>query len=71
MNFSRSSFLIEPFVLSIITDWKGREDELGDVAVFSQDMKSTNVRIMMAFHPIMVDGDLVGTVYVGKEISAV
>ena len=71
MNFSRSSFLIEPFVLSIITDWKGREDELGDVAVFSQDMKSTNVRIMMAFHPIVVDGDLVGTVYVGKEISAV
>ena len=71
MNFSRSSFLIEPFVLSIITDWKGREDELGDVAVFSQDMKSTNVRIMMAFHPTMVDGDLVGTVYVGKEISAV
>ena len=71
MNFSRSSFLIEPFVLSIITDWKGREDELGDVAVFSQDMKSTNVRIMMASHPIVVDGDLVGTVYVGKEISAV
>ena len=71
MNFSRASFLIEPFVLSIITDWKGREDELGDVAVFSQDMKSTNVRIMMASHPIVVDGDLVGTVYVGKEISAV
>ena len=71
MNFSRASFLIEPFVLSIITDWKGREDELGDVAVFSQDMKSTNIRIMMASHPIVVDGDLVGTVYVGKEISAV
>ena len=71
MNFSRASFSIEPFVLSVIADWKGREDELGDVAVFSQSFKNTDVRVMMASHPIVVDSVLVGTVYVGKEISAV
>ena len=66
MNFSRASFSIEPFVLSVIADWKGREDELGDVAVFSQSFKNTDVRVMMASHPIVVD-----SVLVGKEISAV
>ncbi|MGP1471502.1 MAG: sensor histidine kinase [Schwartzia sp. (in: firmicutes)] len=71
MNFSRASFSIEPFVLSVISDWKGREDELGDVAVFSQPLKHTEIRVMMAAHPIVVDEVLVGTVYVGKEISAV
>lgn len=70
MNFSRSSFLIEPFVLDVIEDWKGREEELGDLAVFSQTLKKTEVRVMMAFHPIMVNGQLIGNVYVGKEISA-
>lgn len=71
MNFSRASFSIEPFVLGVIADWKGREEELGDVAVFSQTLKNTDVRVMMASHPIVVDTILVGTVYVGKEISAV
>lgn len=71
VNFSRSSFLIEPFVLDIIHEWRQNPIDEGDVAVFSRTVKHRPARIMMTMHPVIVEDELVGMVYVGKEVSAV
>jgi signal transduction histidine kinase len=68
LNFSRSSFFIEPFILDTIAGWKVAA---GDVAVFNK--KSDNgqeTNIMMTAHPIIVNGELQGMVYVGKDVTA-
>ena len=71
VNFSRSSYLIEPFVLDIINDWREDMHDDADVAVFSRTVKHRPVRIMMTAHPIIVEDEVAGMVYVGKEVSAV
>lgn len=71
INFSRSSILIEPFVLDIIEDWKDDELIIGEVMVFTREIKKRQVRVMMTSHPVELNGELLGVVYVGKEISAV
>ncbi len=71
VNFSRSSFFLEPFVLDIIKGWSEHEEELGDVAVFSQTIKGRAVRVMLTAYPIVIDEEQIGMVYVGKEVSAV
>lgn len=71
LNFSRSSFLIEPFVLDIIEDWKDDELMIGEVTVFTREIKKNTARVMMTAHPIELYGERLGMVYVGKEISAV
>ncbi len=71
VNFSRSSYLIEPFVLDIINDWREEMHDDADVAVFSRTVKHRPVRIMMTAHPIIVEDEVAGMVYVGKEVSAV
>ena len=68
LNFSRSSFLIEPFILDTIANW---QVSAGDVAVFNKkNDKGQDISIMMTAHPIVVNGDLQGMVYVGKEVTA-
>ena len=71
LNFSRSSILIEPFVLDIIEDWKDDELIIGEVMVFTREIKKRQVRVMMTSHPVELNGEILGVVFVGKEISAV
>ncbi len=71
VNFSRSSFFLEPFVLDIIKSWPNHEEEPGDVAVFSQTIKGRAVRVMLTAYPIVIEEEQIGMVYVGKEVSAV
>ncbi len=71
VNFSRSSFFLEPFVLDIIKSWPNHEEEPGDVAVFSQTIKGRAVRAMLTAYPIVIEEEQIGMVYVGKEVSAV
>ena len=71
LNYSRSSFLIEPFVLDIIEEWQDEEGSVGEVTMFTRDIKKKAVRIMMTAHPVMVQGEQLGMVFVGKEVSAV
>ena len=71
LNFSRSSILIEPFVLDIIEDWKDGELIIGEVMVFTREIKKRQVRVMMTSHPVELNGEILGVVFVGKEISAV
>ncbi len=68
LNFSRSSFLIEPFILDTIATWNVAA---GDVAVFSKkNDKGQETNIMMMARPIVVNGEVEGMVYVGKEVTA-
>ena len=67
LNFSRSSFMIEPFILDTISDWKVPE---GEVMVFSRLEKGKDTRLMMTSRAIVVNGENMGTVYVGKEVTA-
>ena len=67
LNFSRSSFMIEPFILDTIADWKTPD---GDVAVFSRSDKGKEAKIMMTSHSIVVNNERMGTVYVGKDVTA-
>lgn len=69
VNFSRSTFLIEPFILDTIADWKVAG---GEVAVFSEEKNlKVEYKIMMTAHPIVVNGEKKGMVYVGKEVTAI
>ena len=67
LNFSRSSFMIEPFILDTISDWKVPE---GEVMVFSRLEKGKDTKLMMTSRAIVVNGENMGTVYVGKEVTA-
>ena len=69
LNFSRSSFQIEPFILDTIEDWNVAA---GDVAVFSKkDDNGKTTKVMLTAHPIVVNGELSGMVYVGKDVTAI
>ena len=67
LNFSRSSFMIEPFLLDTFSDWKVPE---GEVMVFSRLEKGKDTKLMMTSRAIVVNGENMGTVYVGKEVTA-
>jgi K+-sensing histidine kinase KdpD len=69
LNFSRSSFQIEPFILDTIEAWNVAA---GDVAVFSKkDDNGKTTKVMLTAHPIVVNGELSGMVYVGKDVTAI
>ncbi len=69
LNFSRAPFAMEPFVLDAIHDWNVPNAE---VAIFTQEGKiNFKYKLMMTAHPIMMDGELIGTVYVGKDVTAI
>lgn len=69
LNFSRAPFAMEPFVLDAIHDWNVPNAE---VAIFTKEGKiNFKYKLMMTAHPIMMDGELIGTVYVGKDVTAI
>ena len=69
LNFSRTSVLIEPFILDTITKWTIPS---GEVEIFSErDEKDKLVQLMMTAHPVIVRGEEKGTVYVGKDVTSI
>ena len=71
LNFSRSSFLLEPFIMEQIADWKVAD---GEVSVFvrpDDDDENKETDLMMTARPILVNGNIEGMVYVGKDITAI
>ncbi len=71
VNFSRSSYFLEPVIMDIIRDWPDDGEDLDNVSLFSKSVKDRRVRVMMTSHPIFIDEEFIGMVYVGKEVSAV
>ncbi|MGL6016414.1 MAG: sensor histidine kinase [Selenomonadaceae bacterium] len=68
LNFSRASFMVEPFVLDVINAWSM---ESGEVAVFSkEDHLKFKHKLMMTARPIIVEGKTAGMIYVGKDVTA-
>ena len=69
LNFSRTSVLIEPFILDTIAEWN---TPTGEVEVFSeQDEKNKTVQLMMTSHPVKVRGEEKGVVFVGKDVTSI
>lgn len=67
LNYSRASVALEPFVLDTV--WSGKV-EGGEPIVFTKKSKNRAAKIMLTAAPIIVNGDTVGMVYVGKEVTA-
>lgn len=69
LNFSRAPFTTEPFVLDAIQNWSV---PLSDVAIFTKKNKiDFQYKLMMTAQPILLDGEKIGMVYVGKDVTAI
>ncbi len=69
LSFSRSSVLIEPFILETIANWNVAK---GDVGIFTEkDEKNRTVKLMMTAHPVLVGGEERGMVFVGKDVTSI
>lgn len=69
LNSARAPESIEPFVLEKISEKKLRD---GESDVFTRDSSGDHrERIILAAQPIKIDGEKIGTVYTGKEVTAV
>ena len=69
LNFSRAPFTTEPFVLDAINSWAVPDRE---VAIFTKEGKiNFKYKLMMSAQPIVLDGERVGMVYVGKDVTAI
>ena len=67
VNFERASFRIEQFVLDVIEKW---DIEDGRVEVFSHSNEVGQITTVMMTSKKIIVGDLVQTLYVGKDVTA-
>ena len=67
VNFERASFRIEQFVLDVIEKW---DIEDGRVEVFQHSNEVGQITTVMMTSKKIIVGDLVQTLYVGKDVTA-
>ena len=67
IRFERASFRIEQFVLDVIEGW---DIEDGRVEVFSHSNEVGQITTVMMTSKKIIVGDLVQTLYVGKDVTA-
>jgi len=68
LNYASATLPVERFAMDVIRGW---DLEPGDVSTFVREEGKSCIRLMMTAQPMIIDGQVVGNVYVGREITAV
>jgi len=68
-NASRPPATIEPLVLDKILHWDAPENEV--ILVTSTKNFHTDYKLMLTAKPILLNNEQIGTVYVGRDVTAV
>ena len=68
LNFSRASWQVEILAMEAIRTW---DEAPGEVKSFNSTDNKYKMHLMMTAQPMVIDNEVVGMVFVGRELTAV
>lgn len=68
LSFARPAPDLEDFVLSTVSQWQEGPDE---VTLYIRREEDREQQIMMTSHPVMIEMEPMGMVYVGKDVTTI